>query len=352
MHVVAAMSGGVDSSVAAALLKQQGFEVVGVTMQVAELAEGPGGSKAIDDAREVATRLGIPHHVLDFRKILEEEVVADFCQEYANGRTPNPCIRCNERVKFGALLRKAEELGAERLATGHHARLNRDDDGLWQLRKGKDAQKDQSYFLYRLTQEQMKRVLMPVGEFTKEQVRDLARELELPIADKQESQEICFIPDDDYAGFLRKRRPELFRSGPVLDTQGNELGQHHGIVNFTVGQRKGLGIAFGERRYVVCIDPEANAVILGTEKDVYSQAAEVDGLHWIAARPAESCLSMTVKIRHQGPAAAAVVKSLGNGRAELVFDEPQWAITPGQAAVFYQGDMVLGGGTIVRGRRE
>ncbi len=337
MTIAVALSGGVDSSVAAALLKQQGYNLVGLTMLV------PGQDPA--EARRVADSLSIPYHLLDLRSTFEREVVDYFCAEYGRGRTPNPCIRCNERVKFGVLLREAGKLGAERLATGHYARVTQDKDGLRQLRRGADEAKDQSYFLYRLGQEQLARVLMPVGGHTKEQVRELARRFDLPVAEGRESQEICFVPDDDYAGFLRERKPELFRPGPVLDTNGKEIGRHDGIAGFTVGQRKGLGIAFGERRYVVRIEPEADAVILGEEKDVCSRVAELEHVHWISGWAPESAFRAVVRIRSQHPGQAAVVKPLPGGRAELVFDEAQRALTPGQAAVCYQGDVVLGGGT-------
>jgi tRNA-specific 2-thiouridylase len=313
MRVAVALSGGVDSAVAAVLLKRQGFDVIGVTMRVR------GQDSA--DARRVAESLGIPWHLRDLGDTFELEVVEPFCREYKVGRTPNPCIRCNERVKFGALLREARKLGAERLATGHYARVEQDEEGSWRLRKGRDEDKDQSYFLYRLTQEQLAQVLMPVGEHTKRQVRELAREFGLEVADKDESQEICFIPDDDYVRFLRERCPEAF-------------------------EPEGLGIPFPGRRYVVRIEPETNAVILGEEQDVYSRIAGLEDVHWVSGRVPEAEFRAVVRIRSQHPGQAATVKPESGNRAEVTFDEPQWAIAPGQAAVFYEEDVVLGGGVI------
>lgn len=353
MRVAVAMSGGVDSSVAAALLRQQDHEVVGVTMRFldqdpADEAGGRGccGIQAVRDAARVAARLGFPHYPLDFREDFERGIIEDFCSEYARGRTPNPCIRCNERVKFGVLLDRLGDLGADHLATGHYARITRDGDGSWQLRKGTDERKDQSYFLYTMTQNQLTRVMMPVGELAKAGVRKLAHELALPVAEKAESQEICFIPDNDYPGFLRRLQPGMFRPGPVLDTEGREIGRHDGIAGYTVGQRRGFGIAFGERRYVVSIDAERNAVVLGTEDECRSKQGFVEDVNWVSGDPPEHALDAVVKIRYQHLGARARVEPLDDRRARVTFAEPQWAITPGQAMVFYQGDVVLGGGTI------
>ena len=349
------MSGGVDSSVAALLLRRDGYDLVGLTMCLVEEDTRPAragrgccGVGAVVDARKVASRLGMPHYVLNFREVFEELVVADFVEEYARGRTPNPCIRCNERVKFRVLLRRAEELGCSCLATGHHARIDRGPGGEWRLRRGADGRKDQSYFLYTFTQEQLARVLMPVGAHTKDEVRGLAAAAGLPVADRPESQEICFVPGDDYVAFLRDRRPGLFRPGPVLDTGGNVLGEHRGIAGFTVGQRRGLGIAFGERRYVVRLDPERNAVVLGSEQEACGREAPVDELSWVAGRAPVPRFRATARPRYRHPGAPAEVSVGAGGRADVTFDEPQWAITPGQALVLYDGDVVLGGGTITR----
>lgn len=357
MRVVVAMSGGVDSSVAAALLQEQGLDVVGVTMRLLEndqAGRGAGGCcglGAVRDAARVAARLGIPHYPLDFRQQLEQEVVADFCREYARGRTPNPCIRCNDILKFRLLLGRLEELGAERLATGHYARIARAADG-WRLQRARDPAKDQSYFLYRMTQEQLRQVLMPVGELTKADVRDRARVLGLPVADKPDSQEICFIPGDDYTAFLAERCPAAFTPGPVIDRDGNKVGEHRGIGHFTVGQRRGLGIPFGERRYVVRIDVDSNTVVVGAEDDACSRGADLEDLCWVAGRAPGEDFRALVKVRNVHAGGMATVTPEGGDRAALEFDEPQWAVCPGQAAVFYDDDIVLGGGIIAAARRE
>jgi tRNA-specific 2-thiouridylase len=352
MRVLVAMSGGMDSSVAAALLKEQGYDVVGVTMRLYDdEREGQGGRGCCGfggarDAARVATKLGFPHYTWDFRKEFGRTVIEDFCNEYGRGRTPNPCLRCNELVKFTELLARAAQLGAERIATGHYARIGQDASGAWQLLKGVDERKDQSYFLYAMTQDQLSRVLMPVGGYTKTEVRDLARKLELPVAEKPESQDICFVPDNDYGAFLRRQRPELFRPGPVLDLSGNVLGQHEGIAGFTVGQRKGLGLAFGERRYVVRLDPEKNAVVLGTEEEARGRVVEAGDARWVSGKAPAEPFRAQAKVRYQGKGGAASVEPRPGGRVRVTFDEPQWAPTPGQAVVFWLGECVLGGATI------
>jgi tRNA-specific 2-thiouridylase len=356
MRVVVAMSGGVDSSVAAALLREQGLDVIGVTMRLMDddrSGTGPGGCCGLDavrDAARVAARLGIPHYPLDFRQQLEQEVVADFCREYSRGRTPSPCIRCNDILKFRLLLGRLDEFGAERLATGHHARVARAAEK-WRLLRARDRAKDQSYFLYRMDQDQLGRVLMPVGELTKSEVRDRARELGLPVADKPDSQEICFIPGDDYAAFLAERCPEAFTPGPVTDRDGNEVGEHRGIGHFTVGQRRGLGIPFGERRYVVRIDVDSNTVVVGTEEDARSRGAELEDLRWVAGRAPGEDFRALVKVRNVHAGGMATVTLRGRDRAAVAFDEPQWAVCPGQAAVLYDDDIVLGGGIIAAARQ-
>jgi tRNA-uridine 2-sulfurtransferase len=369
-RVLVAMSGGVDSSVTAALLKEQGYDVVGVTMRLYDdEREGDGGRGCCGfggarDAARVAAKLGFPHYTWDFRKEFEVSVIEDFCSEYGRARTPNPCLRCNEILKFTDLLGRAAQLGAELIATGHYARISRDTGDCprmgtvpragpdMSLLRGVDATKDQSYFLYAMNQEQLSRVLMPVGGHTKTEVRELARKLDLPVADKPESQDICFVPDNDYEAFLRNRRPELFRPGPVLDLSGTVLGQHEGIVGFTKGQRKGLGLAFGERRYVVRIDPEKNAVVLGAEDEARGRVVDAGSARWVSGRAPDKPLRAHASVRYQSKGGDALVEPLGGGRLQVTFDEPQWAPTPGQAVVFWQSDVVLGGATIESSRSE
>jgi tRNA-specific 2-thiouridylase len=365
------MSGGVDSSVAAALLKEQGYDVVGVTMRLfdderkGEGGRGCCGFGGARDAARVAAKLGFPHYTWDFRKEFAASVIGDFCSEYGHGRTPNPCLRCNEGLKFTELLGRAPRLGAEQIATGHYARIvvrdmtesAEDSDRVpssaeWSLLKGVDEHKDQSYFLYAMTQEQLSRVLMPVGDYTKAQVRDMARKLNLPVAEKAESQDICFVPDGDYEAFLRTRRPELFHAGPVLDMSGNVLGQHQGIAGFTVGQRKGLGLAFGERRYVVRLDLEKNAVVLGTEVEVRTRVVEAGDARWASGSAPVEPFRAHASVRYQSRGGDALAEPLDGGHVLVTFDEPQWAPTPGQAVVFWQGDVVIGGATIECSARE
>jgi tRNA-specific 2-thiouridylase len=352
--VVVAMSGGVDSSVAAALLKEQGYQAIGVTMQLwpsegstkdDERFGGCCGTHAIADAQRVAQALDIPHYVMNFREVFARKVIADFCQEYQRGRTPNPCIRCNHYVKFGALLERANELGADFLATGHYARIEKADER-YVLKKGIDSAKDQSYVLYVMTQDQLKRTLMPLGNLTKKRVRQIAREFNLPVAEKRESQEICFIPDDDYPRFLASYvRAE---PGTIIDRKGNILGEHQGIIYYTVGQRRGLGISAGEPLYVLAIDPERNAVIVGQRDGAYGDELIAAEVNWILADAPTQPITVEAKIRYLHKEARATVTPLEDGKAHVRFAQPQMAITPGQAVVFYRGDAVVGGGTIER----
>ncbi|NPV14846.1 tRNA 2-thiouridine(34) synthase MnmA [candidate division WOR-3 bacterium] len=352
MRVVVAMSGGVDSSVAAALLKEQGYEVIGITMRLYDetRADTPNssccGSEAITSARRAAYILNIPFYTIDLRPQFQKQVIEHFITEYAQGRTPNPCLRCNQLIKFGVLREKARHLDVRFIATGHHARLKKDPQGLWHLYRGVDKNKDQSYFLYTLTQEQMAELLLPIGEYTKEEVRELAARFGLPNARRPESQEICFVPDNDYAAFLKQIRPEIFQPGPIYDTGGNLLGEHSGIAHFTIGQRKGLKIAFGERRYVVKIDPMRNAVIIGSEQDVYHRVVNASDASWTSGKPPENKTRVWAKVRYQGTGSWAEVEIQPENRVRVVFEQPQWAPTPGQAIVFWQNDEVLGGATI------
>jgi len=337
-----AMSGGVDSSVAAALLKEQGHEVIGVTMRLM-----PDDSRAGTDAANIARELAIPHHVVDLTRVFAERVIEDFRREYSRGRTPNPCVICNKHIKFGALLEKAGELGADCIATGHHARIERDENtGRYFLNKGADTRKDQSYFLCRLDQEQLSKAVFPVGHLTKEKVRQIAGELGLPAADRPESREICFIPDDDYAGFLNENIPRTPRPGPILDSQGNILGEHRGIIYYTVGQRRGLGIAAEAPLYVIAIDVENNAIIVGNKEETYGTELTAGDMNWIAIDRPDAAIKVKASIRYRHTEAKAIVSPLENGSVYVKFAEAQSAIAPGQTIVFYEGDKVVGGGTI------
>lgn len=354
-RVVVAMSGGVDSSVAAALLKNEGYEVIGITMCF-NLPDSLGkkptccGIQGIEDARSVAHKLGIKHYVLNFQKELEKWVIRDFLREYLNGRTPNPCIRCNQYIKFAALLKKAYSLDAEFLATGHYARIIRAQTAkpgkpqIYLLRKSKDKTKDQSYFLYRLGQQQLRHILFPLGNYTKDKVRKLAKEFDLPVADKLASQEICFLPNTDYRRFIKIQITKDIKPGPIVDRQGNILGQHKGIPFYTIGQRKGLGIAKGYPLYIIKIDPKHNQISVGKKEEVYKRDFLFKEPHFIL-KPMKKKVAVKVKIRYNHKETSACVVPWDN-KIKVSFKEPQFAITPGQAAVFYIGDTVLGGGVI------
>ena len=361
MKVVVAMSGGVDSSVAAAILTQDGYQVIGVTMQIWPSDEqasevdrfgGCCGFSAIEDAKLVASKLGIRHYVMNLRDVFNQKVIADFCQEYSLGRTPNPCIKCNRYVKFDALLEKAKGLGADLVVTGHHARIEWDKaKRRYLLKKGSDRGKDQSYVLYPLTQEQLRHTLLPIGHFTKQRVREIARELGLPVAAKPESQEICFIPDDDYPRFLKQFIPQAAKPGPILNEQGSTLGEHRGILFYTIGQRKGLGISAREPLYVIAIDQERNAIVVGSKQAAYGNELIASGLNWITTARLEQPTTVKAKIRYRHQEAEASITPLEENKVYVKFKQPQMAITPGQAIVFYHGDTVVGGGTIEKVRK-
>jgi len=349
-RVVVAMSGGVDSAVAAGLLARQGYDVVGITMRLWTLEDpaAPAGKKRCcgvedtDDARQAADALGIPHYVLNMEREFQDRVVDYFVAEYGRGRTPNPCLACNEHVKFRALLDRAVALEADYLATGHYARIDRA-GGRYRLRRAVDDAKDQSYVLYTLGQAELARTLFPVGDCPKLRIREIAREMGLLLADKPDSADICFVPDGDYKTFVRNRLPHA--AGVMRDTEGNTIGAHDGVAGFTIGQRKGLGVALGEKRFVTGIDPELNVITIGAEEDLMADTLTVERVNWLGGAP-DAPLRSAVKIRYRTPAAPATVIPLGGRRARVVFDRPQRAITPGQAAVFYDGDEVLGGGAI------
>lgn len=352
-RVLLGMSGGVDSSVAAALLQRDGWEVIGVTMKVwpqdclSRAEDKCCGPTAITDARSVAHRLNIPHYVVDEAASFEKIVISYFAAEYRQGRTPNPCVLCNEHLKFGTLRTKARALGADFIATGHYAIIEHHDNRSV-LRKGRDTRKDQSYFLFSLSQDQLQHALTPLGEMEKTDIRAIARELGLTVADKDDSQEICFVPGDDYKVFLREHLgEEAFHRGNIYDTQGNFIAAHEGIEMFTIGQRKGLPGGSPRPRYVVDIDPATNRVIVGDEEQLVREVFEVDRVNWLHGEP-EGFQRASVKIRYSHPGTEASVLPLPGGKARIHLDAPQRAITPGQAAVFYNGDELIGGGWIAR----
>jgi tRNA-specific 2-thiouridylase len=352
-RVVVAMSGGVDSSTTAWVLKEKGYEVIGATMCIGMTDKAQGGPARccglsdIEDARRVALQLEIPFYVFHLREEFEKEVIQYFCEEYAKGRTPNPCILCNERVKFGAFLKKALELEADFIATGHYARLEFDHKiGRYLLKKGVDRRKDQSYVLFSLSQSQLRHTLFPLGEHRKEEVRNKARELGLRVHDKPESQEVCFIQESSYHSFLSERLEKAFEPGSIMDEKGNVLGKHKGIPFYTIGQRRGLRLAKGKPLYVIRIDREKNVIVVGGEEEVYGEAFLVDSVNWIVPREMIRSQHAQVKIRYNHPGSEASISPKGENRIEVKFKSPQKAITPGQAAVFYDGETVLGGGWI------
>lgn len=357
-RVAVAMSGGVDSSVAAALLKEQGYDVVGVTMNLfslpkdycrSENLKSCCGWKATEDAHQVALSLGISHYVVDFRKPFEKRVITDFCEEYAQGRTPNPCIRCNQHIKFDILLKKMKVLEADCLATGHHARIEYvEQNARYILKKGKDRKKDQSYFLYPMTQKQLSRTLMPVGDFTKEEVRKKALGFGLPVAERPESQEICFVPDNDYAGFLQTRIPEAFHPGPVVDSENRTLARHKGIVHYTIGQRRGMGISAPHPLYVLSILSDKNTIVVGPEKELYGKNLLASRLNMISLEKITKPLKVKARIRYKHREAQALVTPMDSDKVLVEFEKSQRAVTPGQSVVFYDGDTVIGGGIIDR----
>ncbi|HVJ50462.1 tRNA 2-thiouridine(34) synthase MnmA [Desulfitobacterium sp.] len=361
--VVVGMSGGVDSSIAAALLKEEGYDVIGVTLQIWPSA-GPdveGGCcsiSAIDDARRIAFQLGIPHYVLNFRSYFEEKVIHYFTESYLQGETPNPCVMCNRFVRWGEMLRKAQSLGADYIATGHYAQILRDPESRrLVLNRPVDTWKDQTYMLYTLTQDQLAHTLFPLAHYKKDHIREMAEERGLiRVARKPDSQEICFIPDNDYASFVQGRAKDKIKPGNFVDKQGNILGHHQGLVHYTVGQRKGLGMTFGKPMFVVGFNIDRNEVVLGEDPEVFSDTLYATDLNWMAIEDLRGPLNVKAKIRYKASLAPAVIypverseqiKGAIGACVKVQFATPQRAITPGQAVVFYDGDRVVGGGKII-----
>ena len=350
------MSGGVDSSVAAALLAEQGHDVIGVSMQLYDNSQmTDSGQRAfgtcctIDDlydARRVAATIGIPHYIVNFESQFGEHVIANFVREYVAGRTPIPCSHCNSDLKFAELLDRAKAYDAEQLATGHYARVTQDDHGRYHLYRGADNSKDQTYFLFSLTQEQLSRAAFPVGHLDKDTVRAHAQRLNLHVTSKPDSQEICFVPDGDYAAFVEKQAPDAARAGTVVDPNGRVLGTHDGVHRFTIGQRKGLGLSTKTPLYVLEIKPDAAQVVVGSRDALGRTQLSATGVNWVSGVAPSDWLRVSAQIRHRHQAARARVRRTDEERIELEFDTPQTAVTPGQAVVFYEGDEVLGGGWI------
>ncbi len=348
-RVMVAMSGGVDSSIAAAILKEEGHEVIGATMKIWPKEQcGRDKEKSccslqdIEDAKKVCDTLAIRHYVLNLEGVFKREVLDYFTREYLSGRTPNPCIVCNEKIKFGSLLKKAEKLGCDFISTGHHARIER--NGICRLKEGVDKSKDQSYVLFSLSSAQIQKALFPVGNFTKDDVKAKARELGLGVYKKAESQEICFVPDNNYSNFIKEHCGAEIKKGSIVDSSGKVLGRHNGFWNFTIGQRKGLGVSHRSPLYVVSIKPEENIVVVGDFSEVKKKRFTVRGANWFHRKVA--CSDVEVKIRYNHTKAKAFLNEIADKGIEVEFTEEQEAITPGQAAVFYDGEYVLGGGWI------
>lgn len=353
-RVLVGMSGGVDSSAAAALLLEQGFDVVGVTLKlwpqdcVNRAEDKCCGPQAVMDARSVSASLGIPYYLIDESAEFQKRVIGYFADEYRAGRTPNPCVMCNQHLKFGTLLDRARQLGCDLVATGHFARVERTPEGRTLLLRGRDPRKDQSYFLFSLRQHQLARVLFPLGEKTKSDTREVARECGLRTADKEESMEICFVPDNDYGRFLEQSRLVERHAGEIVDTGGRVLGRHDGIEFFTIGQRKGLGISSAEPLYVLELDPASNRVVVGDESQLNRSTFTVDHCNWILWDSPPASFEATAKIRYNHPGATGTVEPGPGDTARVRLNAPARAVTPGQACVFYDGDRVLGGGWIRR----
>ena len=355
--VVVGMSGGVDSSVAAYLLKEQGYEVIGVTMQIwqdeagfaGEAEGGCCGLSAVEDARRVAEHLGIAYYCMNFKRDFRRSVIDYFVGEYLQGRTPNPCIACNRYVKWEALLEKSLAIGADYIATGHYARVERLTNGRYSVRQSATAAKDQTYALYSLTQEQLSHTLLPVGDYTKDEVRAIAESQGLPVAHKPDSQEICFVPDHDYAAFIEREAGERVpKLGSFVTADGRVLGRHRGITHYTVGQRRGLELPMGERVFVTEIRPETDEVVIGSDQDIYTDHALCDKVNFMSVEGLEKPMRVLAKIRYNHRGEYCTIEKRPQGRVLAVFERPVRAVTPGQALVFYDGGYVAGGGTIIK----
>lgn len=350
--VVIGMSGGVDSSVAAYLLKKQGYDVIGITMKLtpddAFYTEKEGGCcslSAVEDARRVAYRLEIPFYVMNFTEVFKDKVIDYFVDEYLKGRTPNPCIACNKYIKFDALLKKAQTLGADYVATGHYCRITQE-DGRYVIRKSEDLKKDQTYVMYNMTQYQLAHTLMPCGDYKKDQIREIAKEIGLNVFDKKDSEEICFIPDNDHGGFIKRECPKKIKQGNFVDEQGKVLGKHKGIVYYTIGQRKGLGLSAGKRIFVTDIRPRENEVVVGEEENIFGTELITKDNNFIPFDKLEEPMEVEAKIRYNAKLFKAVITPIEDGRVKVKFEEKQRAITKGQSVVFYKGDLLVGGGVI------
>ena len=353
--VVVGLSGGVDSSVAAYLLKEQGYDVIGVTMQIwqeedsctVEENGGCCGLSAVEDARRVAQKLDIPYYVMNFRKEFQKQVIDYFTREYLEGRTPNPCIACNRYVKWESLLKRSLEIGADYIATGHYARVEQLPNGRYAIRNSVTAKKDQTYALYNLTQEQLARTLMPVGAYTKDEIRKIAEEAGLLVAHKKDSQEICFVPDNDYAGFIKNSTGKTIPKGNFVLADGKVIGEHQGIIHYTIGQRKGLNLSMGHPVFVTKIRPDSNEVVIGENEDLFVNTLICDRVNFMAMEGLDGEVRLKAKIRYNHPGAECVISPAEDGKVRVTLDQPQRAITPGQAVVFYQGEYVAGGGIIL-----